>query len=194
MLWGGRTAASAPPPAAASPSSVSIRERLAGERSLAGSCRPPAAAVLSERRTAHWFWTQKLSERRTAHCFWTQKLSERRTAHCFWTQKACRSWRSHVRRRGGWRRLRLRDVVQQIVGFVVKVLLRDPTQPATHGAVRARRRLRTAGPRRCLSREGSGKTQGQRQCLSREGSGNTQGKGGVLAAKAVETHKAKAVS
>ena len=34
----------------------------------------------------------------------------------------------------------------------------------------------------------------QRRCLSRRGSGNTQGKGSVLAAEAVETHEAKAVS
>ena len=35
---------------------------------------------------------------------------------------------------------------------------------------------------------------GQRRCISREGSGNTQGKGAVSATKAVETHKAKALS
>ena len=37
-------------------------------------------------------------------------------------------------------------------------------------------------------------TAGQRQCLSNKGSGNTQGKGSVSATKAVETHRAKAVS
>ena len=44
-----------------------------------------------------------------------------------------------------------------------------------------------------LCREGSGNAR-HRQCLCREGSGNTQGKGGALAAKAVETCRAKLVS